>query len=96
MMCGYKKGTKYLIYGIKSRKLGHHGVHSYAHKMIELVAHARCDDSIALFVSEVSLIRGTEDMTTNDSLNILMNAGLFVCLLWNIIATTAAWIKGEG
>ena len=22
--------------------------------------------------------------------------GLFVCLLWNIIATTAAWIKGEG
>ncbi|GFS46392.1 secretory carrier 3 [Actinidia rufa] len=64
--------------------------------MIELVAHACCDDTIALFVSEVSLIRGTEDMTTNDSLNILMNAGLFVCLLWNIIATTAAWIKGEG
>ncbi|PSS04761.1 Secretory carrier-associated membrane protein [Actinidia chinensis var. chinensis] len=22
--------------------------------------------------------------------------GLFVCLLWNIVATTAAWIKGEG
>ena len=24
------------------------------------------------------------------------SAGLFLCLFWNIIAVTAAWIKGEG
>jgi len=26
----------------------------------------------------------------------LYHAGLALCLTWNIIAVTAAWIKGEG
>lgn len=26
---------------------------------------------------------------------VLMNAGVFGSLLWNIVAVTAAWIKGE-
>lgn len=26
----------------------------------------------------------------------LYNAGLVLCLFWNVIAVTAAWIKGEG
>lgn len=29
-------------------------------------------------------------------LNVELPAGLVLCLFWNLIAVTSAWIKGEG
>jgi len=31
-----------------------------------------------------------------DFLNFVISTGLVLCLIWNIVAVTTAWIKGEG